>query len=71
MNRNCSPLSFESKIEECLDPVLLEDIYLPYKPKRKTRATVARDKGLEPLAKILMNQQEMQVEKAASRFPHR
>ncbi len=56
------------KIEECLDPVLLEDIYLPFKPKRKTRATTARDKGLEPLARILMNQQEMQVEKAASRF---
>ncbi len=56
------------KIEECLDPVLLEDIYLPYKPKRKTRATVARERGLEPLAKILMNQQEMQVQKAASRF---
>lgn len=56
------------KIEECLDPLLLEDIYLPYKPKRKTRATMARDKGLEPLAKILMNQQEMQVEKAAARF---
>lgn len=56
------------KIEECLDPVLLEDIYLPYKPKRKTRATMARDKGLEPLAKILMAQQEMQVLKAATRF---
>ncbi len=56
------------KIEECLDPLLLEDIYLPYKPKRKTRATMARDKGLEPLAKILMNQQETQVEKAAARF---
>ncbi len=57
-----------AKIEACLDPVLLEDIYLPFKPKRKTRATMARDKGLEPLAKILMNQQEMHVEKAASRF---
>lgn len=56
------------KIEECLDPVLLEDLYLPYKVKRKTRATVARDRGLEPLAKILMKQQEMQVEKAASGF---
>jgi len=55
-------------IEECLDPIQLEDIYLPYKVKRKTRATVARDKGLEPLAKILMKQQEMQVEKAASDF---
>jgi uncharacterized protein len=58
----------KKKIEECLDPVQLEDIYLPYKPKRKTRATVARDKGLEPLAKILMKQQEMGVDKAASGF---
>lgn len=58
----------KKKIEECLDPVQLEDIYLPYKPKRKTRATVARDRGLEPLAKILMKQQEMDIEKAASDF---
>jgi len=58
----------KQKIEECLDPVQLEDIYLPYKPKRKTRATVARDRGLEPLAKILMKQQEMNFEKAASTF---
>ena len=56
------------KIEECLDPVQLEDIYLPYKPKRKTRATVARDRGLEPLAKILLKQQEMNIEKAASAY---
>ncbi len=46
----------------------LEDIYLPYKPKRKTRASVARDKGLEPLAKILMKQQESLVEKRAEAF---
>ena len=58
----------KKRIEECLDPILLEDIYLPYKPKRKTRATVARDKGLEPLAKILMKQQEMELEKAASQY---
>jgi len=56
------------KIEECLDPVQLEDIYLPYKPKRKTRATVARDRGLEPLAKILLKQQEMNIESAASAY---
>ncbi len=46
----------------------LEDIYLPYKPKRKTRASVARDRGLEPLAKILMKQQELLVEKRAEAF---
>jgi uncharacterized protein len=55
-------------IEACLDPVVLEDIYLPFKPKRKTRATVARERGLEPLAKILMKQYEKQVENAASKF---
>jgi uncharacterized protein len=58
----------KEKIEGCMDPVQLEDIYLPFKPKRKTRATVARDKGLEPLAKILMKQQEMQIEHIASQY---
>ena len=56
------------KIEETLDLKELEDIYLPYKPKRKTRATVARDKGLEPLAKIVMKQQELLLEKRAGEF---
>lgn len=56
------------KIEETLDPKILEDIYLPYKPKRKTRATVARDRGLEPLAKIIMKQQELLLEKRAAAF---
>jgi uncharacterized protein len=46
----------------------LEDIYLPYKPKRKTRASVARDRGLEPLAKILMKQQELLIEQRAEPF---
>ena len=46
----------------------LEDIYLPYKPKRKTRASVAREKGLEPLAKILMKQQELLVDTRAEEF---
>ncbi|MCG8701690.1 MAG: RNA-binding transcriptional accessory protein [Bacteroidales bacterium] len=46
----------------------LEDIYLPYKPKRKTRATVARDKGLEPLAAIIMRQYEKDVEAKAAEF---
>jgi len=58
----------KEKIGSCLDPVILEDLYLPYKPKKKTRATVARDKGLEPLAKILMRQQEKDLQQAASRF---
>lgn len=44
------------KIEEVLDLVALEDLYLPFKKKRKTKADTAREKGLEPLAKILMSQ---------------
>lgn len=58
----------EQSIAQCLDPVELEDLYLPYKPKRKTRAAVAREKGLEPLAAIVMKQQEQRLEEAASRF---
>ncbi|MBQ7351030.1 MAG: RNA-binding transcriptional accessory protein, partial [Bacteroides sp.] len=46
------------RIEACWDATELEDIYLPYKPKRKTRAEAARQKGLEPLATILMMQRE-------------
>ena len=44
------------RIEECWNAVELEDIYLPYKPKRRTRATAARERGLEPLADIVMAQ---------------
>jgi len=58
----------KAKIEETLDMKTLEDLYLPYKVKRKTRATVARDKGLEPLAKIIMKQQELLLEKRAEAF---
>ncbi|WP_309728742.1 Tex family protein [Chamaesiphon sp. OTE_75_metabat_556] len=42
-----------SKIENCLLKTELEDLYLPYKPKRRTRATIAREKGLEPLAELI------------------
>jgi len=48
----------KKRIEACWDATELEDIYLPYKPKRKTRAEVARQKGLEALAIILMSQRE-------------
>ncbi len=41
------------KIEECLQKAELEDLYLPYKPKKRTRATIAREKGLEPLAEFI------------------
>jgi uncharacterized protein len=46
----------KGRIENCYDATELEDIYLPYKPKRKTRATTAIEKGLEPLAKFLFEQ---------------
>ena len=58
----------KERIEKCLDPVELEDLYLPYKPKRKTRATVAREKGLEPLAKLIMKQSALRLEEEASRY---
>ena len=58
----------QKRIETCWDATELEDIYLPYKPKRRTRAQVARELGLEPLAKILMQQRERDPEHAALRF---
>jgi uncharacterized protein len=58
----------KSRIENCYDSTELEDIYLPYKPKRKTRATKARELGLEPLAKIIMKQHERDVESRAASF---
>ena len=47
---------------------VLEDIYLPYKPKRRTRAQVAREQGLEPLAQLLLLQREQDPKRAAQRF---
>ncbi|HBL78297.1 MAG: RNA-binding transcriptional accessory protein [Bacteroidetes bacterium GWF2_42_66] len=58
----------KTRIDDCYDPVELEDIYLPYKPKRKTRASMAREKGLEPLAKIIMKQYEPNPEFRAASF---
>jgi uncharacterized protein len=58
----------KSRIENCYDSVELEDIYLPYKPKRRTKATAAREKGLEPLAKIIMKQLERDLEFRAGSF---
>jgi len=55
-------------IEETYDSNILEDIYLPYKPKKRTKATIAREKGLEPLAKIMMGQYEWDIEKKALSF---
>ena len=50
---------------------VLEDIYLPYRPKRRTRATIAREKGLEPLAQHLWGQEEFDVSNAAVEFVNR
>ena len=55
----------EKRITDSWDANELEDIYLPYKPKRRTRAQVAREQGLEPLAKILLLQRERDPERAA------
>ena len=46
----------------------LEDLYLPYKPKRRTRATVAKEKGLEPLAQLIFRQGNIDVEKEAAKY---
>ena len=56
------------QIEQADTLAELEDLYLPYKPKRTTRATKARERGLEPLANILMDQRERDVELRAERF---
>jgi uncharacterized protein len=55
----------EKRINDTWDSTTLEDIYLPYRPKRRTRAQVAREQGLEPLAKILLQQRERDPERAA------
>ena len=47
------------QIERCEDKQTLENLYLPFKPKRKTRATVARDRGLQPLADLLLRQESL------------
>ena len=58
----------KAKIEIADSLTELEDIYLPYKQKKKTKASIARDKGLEPLAVILMKQQELNIEARAAEF---
>ena len=56
------------RIDDCWDATELEDIYLPYKPKRRTKAQIAREQGLEPLSVIIMMQREQNIESAARRF---
>ncbi|MCE1197925.1 MAG: RNA-binding transcriptional accessory protein [Marinilabiliales bacterium] len=60
--------ALRSTIEGCYLLNELEDLYLPYKPKRRTRAMIAREKGLEPLAEILMDQRERDPAIRAERF---
>lgn len=56
------------RIDDCWDSTALEDIYLPFKPKRRTKAQVARELGLEPLAALILLQREQNPESAARRF---
>ena len=58
----------KARIDHCWNITELEDIYLPYKTKRRTRAEIAREKGLEPLAKMLIKQQSNDVEHIALSF---
>lgn len=58
----------EKRIESTLDAAELEDIYMPFKPRRRTRASVARERGLEPLAKIIMAQNSSGIARQAARF---
>lgn len=56
------------RIENCFDAYELEDIYLPYKPRRHTKATIARENGLEPLAKIIMKQEDHNIDFRAGSY---
>ncbi len=58
----------QQKVEACLDLTTLEDLYLPYKKSRKTKAETARKNGLEPLAKIIMSQNANDVESVAFKY---
>ncbi|MBQ3689570.1 MAG: RNA-binding transcriptional accessory protein [Bacteroidales bacterium] len=58
----------KKKIDEVLSMTDLEDLYLPYKQKKKTRATVAKEKGLEPLANMILLQQNSDCEALAEKF---
>ncbi|MFT4986797.1 MAG: hypothetical protein ACI8U0_002443, partial [Flavobacteriales bacterium] len=65
---NHTDSAFREKIASCFDPKELEDLYLPYKPKRVTRASKAISLGLEPLAKIIMAQRQNDINHQAQRF---
>ncbi len=66
--QNALSPELKSKIENSFDLQELEDLYLPYKKKKKTKADVARENGLEPLAKIIMSQKNDDIEFLASKY---
>lgn len=67
-SQGCLTSQLKEKIEATIDMAVLEDLYLPFKPKRRTRAAIARERGLEPLAKIIMSQNNADITACASRF---
>lgn len=67
--QNALTPELKQKIENCFDENLLEDYYLPYKKKKKTKATIAKEQGLEPLAKIIMKQNPIRdLDELADRY---
>ncbi len=56
------------RIDDCWDATALEDIYLPFKPKRRTRAQIAREQGLEPLSQTLLFQRERNIRQVAMKY---
>jgi protein Tex len=57
----------KQKINNCWDKTILEDLYLPYKQRKKTKADIAIEQGLEPLAKIILAQKEAGIERIAAK----
>lgn len=58
----------EDKIAQAESMARLEDIYLPYKPKRRTKATIAREKGLEPLAELIFSQNSIDIDSESKKY---
>ncbi len=58
----------EKQVKEAPTMAILEDIYLPYRPKRKTRATAAREKGLQPLADLILEQNKVDLQEEAAKY---
>ena len=62
-SQNLLTTELKEKIESIEELTELEDLYLPYKPKRRTRATIAKEKGLEPLAKLIVSEKNISLSK--------